>query len=382
MSKSYKHRSREPLAVRLGDAIQEIFNFLMIQILQRRSIIKVSFSENQSNEEKVFQRESDPLPNEGTGQRIKSSSDRFAQGTSSSKGRSASQSVHRAEGTLIAKGQSASQFVHRAEGTLIAKGQSASQSVHRAEGTLIAKGRSTPDTHRKIKGSRVWLRTWTTLLVVGFISHSLVIAISAAALVYVFPILKAKQGSQRRRRELVNAWPEILDLMISGLHSGLSIAESIEGLETRGPELTRELFKECKEMLRSDGDMKATLALIKTYFDEAMADQICEVLDFARSTGSRDTTVTLRTLGNFIRSEIAMKEEIRVKHGWIRNSAAVASVAPWLLLSVLWLQPNTRAAYSTAAGAAVLVIGVVMSLLAFLWMHRAGRLPETPRVFQ
>jgi len=346
MSKSYKHRSREPLAVRLGDAIQEIFNFLMIQILQRRSIIKVSFSENQSNEEKVFQRESDPLPNEGTGQRIKSSSDRFAQGTSSSKGRSAS------------------------------------QSVHRAEGTLIAKGRSTPDTHRKIKGSRVWLRTWTTLLVVGFISHSLVIAISAAALVYVFPILKAKQGSQRRRRELVNAWPEILDLMISGLHSGLSIAESIEGLETRGPELTRELFKECKEMLRSDGDMKATLALIKTYFDEAMADQICEVLDFARSTGSRDTTVTLRTLGNFIRSEIAMKEEIRVKHGWIRNSAAVASVAPWLLLSVLWLQPNTRAAYSTAAGAAVLVIGVVMSLLAFLWMHRAGRLPETPRVFQ
>ena len=345
MRKADPKRSKESPSLQLSDLFQEIINFLTIHSFQRRSMFKSNLNANQSVEEKVFRRDEEVSLN------VKHE-----------------QIAPKASENPDWRGNVAGRRGNVA-------GRRGNVAGRR---DLVVSGPST-SSNRAI---RVWIRTSIAFLLLGAITHSLIFALIAGALVFFMPVLKARQSRERRKRELIHAWPEILDLMISGLHSGLSIAETIEGLESRGPEITRELFKQCKEKLRSDGDMRAALRLIKAYFNEAMADQICEVLDFARSTGSRDTTLTLRTLGNYIRSEIATKEEIRVKHGWIRNSAAVASIAPWLLLSVLWLQPNTRAAYSTSAGAVVLLVGVTMSLLAFLWMHRAGRIPESPRVFE
>ena len=225
-------------------------------------------------------------------------------------------------------------------------------------------------------------RFLVAFVLVDILTGSGVLAMPIALIAFAAPTFRDRRRNARLRLELINSWPEILDIMISGLHSGLSIAETIHGLADRGPEATRELFAECREELFSSGDLSRVFRLIKFHFNDAMADQVCEVLDFARSTGSRDTTLTLRTLGEYIRSEIALREEIRVKHGWIRNSAAVASVAPWILLAVLSLQPNTIRAYSSGAGVLVLMVGVGMCSAAFLWMNRVGRMPEIPRVFK
>ena len=228
---------------------------------------------------------------------------------------------------------------------------------------------------------RNFLRSFISFLLISIATGSFAITLPLTALVFALPTLLARRKYEKRRLELINSWPEILDLMISGLHSGLSIAETIHGLADRGPEVTRPLFTQCKEELMESGDLSRVLAAIKIHFHDAMADQVCEVLDFARTTGSRDTTLTLRTLGDYIRSEISLREEIRVKHGWIRNSAAVASIAPWILLGVLSLQPNTVRAYSSSAGVMVLFLGIGMSALAFIWMNRVGKMPEIPRVF-
>jgi len=106
------------------------------------------------------------------------------------------------------------------------------------------------------------------------------------------------------------------------------------------------------------------------------------VLDFARGTGSRDTAVTLRTLGDFIRSDIAVRGEIRAKLGWIKNSALVAAAAPWILLVILSSQPSTLQAFSTLSGHLILLLGVVLSVLAYLWMSRVGRVQEVQRIFR
>ena len=225
------------------------------------------------------------------------------------------------------------------------------------------------------------VRALIVFLLLSIATGSLVISFPSAILAFGLPTLLARRKDEKRRLELINSWPEILDLMISGLHSGLSIAETIHGLAERGPEVTRPLFSECRAELMINGDLTRVLHIIKIHFHDAMADQVCEVLDFARTTGSRDTTLTLRTLGDYIRSEISLREEIRVKHGWIRNSAAVASIAPWILLAVLSLQPNTIRAYSSAAGLMVLLLGIGMCGVAFFWMNRVGKMPEMPRVF-
>ena len=242
--------------------------------------------------------------------------------------------------------------------------------------------RSPIDSSRRYLSKRNFLRFLLVFVLGSILTNSVILTFPLSIAAFAVPTLLARRKYERTKLELVTSWPEILDLMISGLHSGLSIAETIHGLADRGPEATRALFTECRTELVTTGDLDKVLKLIKEHFHDAMADQVCEVLDFARSTGSRDTTLTLRTLGEYIRSEISLREEIRVKHGWIRNSAAVASVAPWILLGVLSLQPNTIRAYSSGAGVLVLLMGVGMCSMAFLWMNKVGRMPEIPRVFE
>lgn len=186
---------------------------------------------------------------------------------------------------------------------------------------------------------------------------------------------------ERRRTQLAALWPELLDHMISGLRSGLSIAETLVGLADRGPELARPIFNECQLRLGKGADLSQIFNYIKEEFDDPVADQVCEVLDFARGTGSRDTAITLRTLGDFIRSDIAVRGEIGAKLGWIKNSAAVAALAPWILLLILSSQPSTIRAYSTASGTLIILVGIALSFIAYIWMMRVGRVKVLPRIF-
>ena len=208
------------------------------------------------------------------------------------------------------------------------------------------------------------------------------LAIPCAVLGALIPSMLIKRNTQRRQESLAGLWPEILDHMISGLRSGLSIAETISSLSTRGPENSRPIFLECKRLLLAGSDMPSIFEYIKREFSDPVADQVCEVLDFARGTGSRDTAITLRTLGDFIRSDIAVRGEIHAKLGWIKNSAIVAAAAPWILLVILSSQPTTLQAFSTLSGHLILLVGVVLSVLAYLWMSRVGRVHEIPRIFR
>ena len=210
---------------------------------------------------------------------------------------------------------------------------------------------------------------------------SAVVAIPFAAVAAGIPHLVAKRKRELRQAELAALWPELLDHMISGLRSGLSLAETLSGLSQRGPEISRPIFNECHAMLKGGSDMGAIFAFIKSQFKDPVADQVCEVLEFARGTGSRDTAVTLRTLGDFIRSDIAVRGEINAKLGWVKNSALVAAVAPWILLLILSTQPSTLKAFETPAGNVILVFGIGMSALAYLWMSRVGRIQSVPRIF-
>lgn len=212
------------------------------------------------------------------------------------------------------------------------------------------------------------------------IGSPLLAAPFALATAYL-PFYFTARKNEKARNQLANLWPELVDHLISGLRSGLSLAETLIQLGHRGPEESRHIFLECEAILRNNGDFAAVFEHIKGSFADSLADQVCEVLDFARVSGSRDITTTLRTLGDHIRADIAIRSEIRAKHGWIKNSAVIATLAPWILLLILSAQPSTIQAFSTGAGVFVLVLGVVMSGVAFFWMGKAGKLEEAPRIF-
>jgi tight adherence protein B len=127
--------------------------------------------------------------------------------------------------------------------------------------------------------------------------------------------------------------------------------------------------KTLDEMLRSE----------KMSLDSGISDQVFETLLIAKEFGGKDSNNALRLLSEFIRDDIDAVEEIRTKFGWIRNSAALASAAPWILLVLLSSQQSTVEAFAKPSGMAILILGVVMTVIAFLWMDRVGQLPAQPR---
>jgi tight adherence protein B len=220
------------------------------------------------------------------------------------------------------------------------------------------------------------------LFVATIITGSISIGIPVGIVCVGIPVALLARKAEARKLELQSLWPEILDNLISGLHSGLALAETIANLGKRGPDRTKSIFTLFALRLRDGATFSSALEIIKESFNESTADQVCEVLDFARSSGGRDTALTLRTLSNFIRADIALRNEITAKHSWVKNSAALAAVAPWVLLLLLASQPNTVSAYSSGSGLTVLLAGAGLTLVAYFWMNKVGTLKTVPRVFK
>ena len=210
---------------------------------------------------------------------------------------------------------------------------------------------------------------------------SLTISLAFGALTAGATFVTLNSRASHNQAELIAAWPEVIDHLMSGIQSGLSLSESLVGLATRGPEILRPAFVEFRNSLFQNGDLEQAIEELKDLFHHHGSDQIFEALLISKALGGSELLSIPRTLGDFLRQDLALRREIEVKHGWIKNSAHMSAVAPWILLLLLSSQPSTALAFSTPTGGFILIAGLVMTALAYLWMNRLGRLPQTPRVF-
>jgi tight adherence protein B len=212
-------------------------------------------------------------------------------------------------------------------------------------------------------------------------TRSVVIALAFGTLAAGIAFVTVRAKNNLNEAALIAAWPEVIDHLMSGIQSGLSLTESLAGLSTRGPEVLCPAFTQFKATLYGSGDLTQAIEELKALFAHHGSDQIFEALIISKALGGSELLQILRSLGDFLRQDLALRREIEVKHGWIKNSAHLSAAAPWILLLLLSTQPSTAAAYSTTTGAIILIAGLVMTAIAYIWMNRLGRLPQTPRVF-
>jgi len=214
------------------------------------------------------------------------------------------------------------------------------------------------------------------------LTSSEAISIAIATLSSALPFLIGRGRNLKRQREQEVAWPEAIDSLVSALQAGISIPEALTQLALHGPKVLRPSFAQIQSNLLSLGNFEQVLLKEKKRLDSAISDQVFETLIISKDFGGRDANNALRLLAEFVREDIAVAEEIRTKFGWIRNSALLATAAPWLLLILLSTQDSTVEIYSTPSGALVLSLGVVMTATAYIWMEKVGSLPAAPRALR
>lgn len=214
------------------------------------------------------------------------------------------------------------------------------------------------------------------------LTSSVFIGISLATLSGAATSQFIKQREIKRSEELALIWPEVIDHLVSGLYSGLSISEALSDLAVRGPDITKRDFDEFTRQIRSGIDFETVLNQLRDKFSHHGSDQIFEALILSRTLGGGELLNTFRTLGSFQREDLLLNKEIAIKHGWIKSSAHISAAAPWVLLLIIGTQAGTARAFATSAGIAILFAGVIMTFLAYFWMSQISKLPQNPRVFR
>ena len=219
-------------------------------------------------------------------------------------------------------------------------------------------------------------------LLVSATTSSIYIGSAFSALSGVATKQFLKQRESAKKNQLTNIWPEVIDHLVAGLYSGLSISEALSELALRGPEVTKEDFKKFNQEIRSGIEFNDAIDNLREKFAHHGSDQIFEALLLSKTLGGGELLNTLRTLGSFQREDLMLNKEIAIKHGWIKNSAHISAAAPWVLLLMIGTQSGTAAAFASPTGLAILLAGLLMTFLAYLWMARISKLPSTPRVFR
>ena len=225
-----------------------------------------------------------------------------------------------------------------------------------------------------------------------------VLAVVAAALahaIFAVPVLTAVAGvlgallvafvirarANRRRSANRAIWPDVVDHLVASVRAGMSLPDSIGALAELGPAATRPAFAAFDDEFRRTGDFGSAVDSLKARLADPVADRILETLRMAREVGGTDVTAVLRGLSTYLREDAALRAEVVARQSWIRNAARLGVAAPWLLLLVLASRPETLVAYDSAAGTALILTGVGVTIVAYRLMLGLGRLPEERRWF-
>ena len=210
-----------------------------------------------------------------------------------------------------------------------------------------------------------------------------VLAVGAVAGVAaaMLPSVLLSARARSRRRAARAAWPDLVDHLVSGLRSGLPLAESVGALAAVGAPDTREAFVLFEREVRASGTVSSALDALKERLADPVADRIVETLRMAREVGGTELPTVLRNLAASLRAELAVRAEAEARQSWVVSAARLGVAAPWLVLLLLSSRPEAASAYNSPPGLLVLGVGLVVTLVAYRLMIALGRLPEERRWF-
>lgn len=202
----------------------------------------------------------------------------------------------------------------------------------------------------------------------GFLGVLALSAVPAIALCFGLmagwlPVSLVLGRARRRRERWRELWPEVVDNLSSGVRAGLSLPEALGQIGQRGPEPLRPSFTAFARDYRLTGNFGQALDELKNRCADPVADRLCEALRITRDVGGTDLGRLLRGLSAFLREDARTRSELEARQSWTVYAARLAVAAPWLVLALLASRPESVTAYDRPAGAVVLLVGAVASLV-------------------
>jgi len=210
-------------------------------------------------------------------------------------------------------------------------------------------------------------------LLLQLLSQTVVISLPLSIGAGAIPWMKSSAQERKKQKSIQDAWPEALDHINSAIKSGVSISQALANLAERGPIVLSPFFREYKFQVNTTGNLELALKNLCLSTQDPILKRLTQTILLVRQVGGAQVGSVLRTFTTFLRNDLTAKREIEMRHGWIANTARIASCAPWLLLIFLTFQPQTRTAYNTPTGAIVVLGGSLLIVIAYFWMNKSAQ---------
>jgi len=215
-------------------------------------------------------------------------------------------------------------------------------------------------------------------MVVSLVPIPVLSVLSSAAMVLA-GFAYIRQQREARFHRLQQAWPGVIDHLRAGIRSGSDVTTALMALpDTLPSEITRPVA-EFRANIRRGYDTDTALGELATVLANPVGDRVCEVLRMAHEVGGTDLPTVLLQLQQSVRSDIAVREDARAAQSWIRSAALLALCAPWIVLLVIGTREQTLTAYQSLEGTLILVLGAIVSVVAYRMMKSIGALPVASR---
>ena len=214
------------------------------------------------------------------------------------------------------------------------------------------------------------------------VSSAVIPSLAIGAVTMMLPVLLLRSAARRRTTAMREVWPEAVDHLNSAIRAGLSLPEALVQLGRKGPEELQPAFVEFARDYQASGDFSTCLDRLKVRLADPVGDRIVEALRITRDVGGTDLGALLRTLAGFLREDARTRSELEARQSWTVNAARLALAAPWVVLALMSTRPQAAQVYDTTTGMVMILIGGVVSLLAYRVMLVIARLPQDERVLR
>lgn len=220
-----------------------------------------------------------------------------------------------------------------------------------------------------------------TFAVLHAVTGVLVLAAVGSALALAAPFLVLAGRARSRRRAARMMWPDVVDLLLSGVRAGLGLPDAVSSLAQSAPAALRPGFEAFRRDYLAHADFAGAITRLKETLADATADRILETVRMAREVGGNRLGVVLRTLSAQLREDAAIRLEVEARQSWVVGAARIGVAAPWIVLLLLATRPEASAAYNSGGGSLMIAAGLLLTVVAYRIMLTLGRLPEERRWF-
>jgi tight adherence protein B len=207
-------------------------------------------------------------------------------------------------------------------------------------------------------------------------------AISAGAFAATFPVASYRRRRAARLAKAQESWPRMIEeIRILTGSLGRSIPQALFEVGRRGPAELRPAFAAAHREWLLSTDFARTLKVLKDRLADPTADAACETLLIAHDLGGVDLDKRLTALAEDRVQDTQGRKDARAKQAGVRFARRFVLIVPVGMALAGMSLGNGRAAYGTPLGQVLVVAGIAMTAVCWLWAGRIMQLPEEQRVF-